>query len=273
MTKKLGYGTAPLDAYSPSEVAARVRDLGVAKVRQDAASMFALAVLGGASISLGALLYTVVITGSTLGFGATRLLGGIGFSLGLILVAVAGGELFTGNNLIAMAWASRLVTFREVLRSWAIVYAGNLVGALSTMGLVVVGRVHEFGGDAVGETLRAIAAHKLALEALQAFALGVLCNALVCLAVWMTLAARSVTDKLLVVVFPIAAFVAIGFEHSIANMFLLSWALLLDGCDQAAVVGAISNIVVVTFGNIAGGTLLVAGVYWIIYLRKPAAER
>ena len=168
--------------------------------------MFALAVLAGAFISLGALLYTVVITGSTLGFGATRLLGGIGFSLGLILVVVAGAELFTGNNLVAMAWASRLVTFREVVRSWAIVYVGNLIGALATVALVVVGRVHEFGGGAVAETLHGMATHKLALDAPQAFALGVLCNALVCLAVWLSLAARSVTDKVLSIVFPIAAF-------------------------------------------------------------------
>ena len=261
-------GPDQIFAYSPSEVAARVRDIGVAKVRQDAASTFALAVLGGAFISLGALLFTVAITGSTLGFGATRLLGGVGFSLGLFLVAVAGGELFTGNNLVAMAWASRLVTFRALLRSWAIVYAGNLVGALGTMALIVVGRVHEFAGGAIGETLHQIAAHKLALGAAQAFALGVLCNALVCLAVWMTLAARSVTDKVLAIVFPIAAFVAIGFEHSIANMFLLSWALLLEGGDQAAFAGTIFNIVVVTAGNIVGGTLLVAGVYWTIYLRE-----
>jgi formate/nitrite transporter len=260
----------PLDSYPPSEVAARTRDVGVAKLRQDTVSMFALAVLGGAFISLGALLFTIVITGSTLGFGPTRLLGGAGFSVGLILVVVAGGELFTGNNLVAMAWASRLVTFREVLRGWLIVYAGNLIGALATTALIVVGRVHEFGRGAIGETLHEITAHKLALETPQAFALGVLCNALVCLAVWMTYAARSVTDKLLAVVFPIAAFVAIGFEHSVANMFLLSWALALEGFDQAALLGSVRNVIAVTFGNIAGGTLLVAGVYWIIYLRNQA---
>lgn len=267
MKDSSGEFSAPSDAYAPSEIAARVRDVGVAKLRQDAGGMFALAVLAGAFISLGALLYTVVITGSTLGFGATRLLGGVGFSLGLILVVVAGAELFTGNNLVAMAWASRLVTFAELGRGWAIVYAGNLVGALATVALVVFGRVDEFGDGAVGETLRQIAAHKLALGATQAFALGVLCNALVCLAVWMTLAARSVTDKVLAVVFPITAFVAIGFEHSIANMFLLPWSLVLAGFDPAALSAAILNIAIVTLGNIVGGTLLVAGVYWLIYLR------
>jgi formate/nitrite transporter len=258
----------PIDAYAPPEVAARVRDLGVAKVRRDLVGMFALAVLAGAFISLGALVHAVIVTGSTLGFGPTRLLGGVGFSLGLILVVVAGAELFTGNNLVAMAWASRLVTFREVLRSWVIVYVGNAVGALATMALVFIGRVHEFGDGAVGETLARIAAHKLGLSVPQAFALGVLCNGLVCLAIWLTLAARSVTDKVLAVVFPVAAFVAIGFEHGIANMFVLPWALALQGWDQAAVAGSIRNILVVTLGNIAGGTLLVAGVYWTIYLRR-----
>jgi len=259
----------PIDAYSPPQIAARVRDLGVAKLRQEASRTFALAVLAGAFIGLGALLYTVVITGSTLVFGATRLLGGVGFSLGLILVVIAGAELFTGNNLVTMAWASRLVTLRELLRSWAIVYVGNLVGALATVALVVAGRVHEFADGAIGETVRAIAAQKLALGASQAFALGVLCNALVCLAVWLSLASGSVTDKVLAIVFPIAAFVAIGFEHSVANMFLLPWALALEGPDQASIVSAVSNILVVTLGNVVGGTLLVAGVYWTIYLRKP----
>ncbi len=269
MNQSASGSTRRADAYSPSEIATRVRDVGVEKLRRDASGMFALAVLAGAFIGLGALLYTVAITGSTLGFGATRFLGGIGFSLGLILVVVAGAELFTGNNLVAMAWASKLVTFREVLRGWAIVYVGNLVGALATVVLVVLGRVHEFGGGAVGETVGRIASHKLSLDTVQAFALGVLCNALVCLAIWMALAARSVTDKVLVIVFPITGFVAIGFEHSVANMFLLPWALAIEGFDPSACVAAISNIAVVTLGNLVGGTLLVAGVYWTIYLRRP----
>ncbi|MCX5746344.1 MAG: formate/nitrite transporter family protein [Proteobacteria bacterium] len=259
-----------IDAYSPADVAARVRDVGVAKVRRDRLGMFALAVLAGAFIALGAVLFTVVVTGSTLGFGVTRLIGGGAFSLGLILVVIAGAELFTGNNLVAMAWASRLITFREVVTHWVIVYVGNLVGALATVGLVVVGQVHAFGGGGVGTSLRAIATHKLGLDLLQAFALGVLCNGLVCLAVWLSLAARSVTDKVLAIVFPIAGFVAIGFEHSIANMVFLPWDLAVHGADRAAVVATLANLAVVTLGNIVGGTVLVAGVYWTIYLRpKP----
>ena len=257
------------DAYAPAEVAARVRDVGVAKVRRDRLGVFLLAMLAGAFIALGAVLFTVVVTGSTLGFGPTRLLGGAAFSLGLILVVIAGAELFTGNNLIAMAWASRLITFRELLGNWAIAYAGNLVGALATVALVVVGRVHEAGDGGVGKTLHAIATHKLELDLLQAFALGVLCNGLVCLAVWLSLAARSVTDKVLAIVLPIAAFVAIGFEHSIANMVFLPWDLVVHGAERASVLAALANLAVVTAGNIVGGTLLVAGIYWSVYLRPP----
>jgi formate transporter len=256
------------DAYAPAEVAARVRDAGVAKVRRDRFGVFMLALLAGAFIALGAVLFTVVVTGSALGFGATRLLGGVAFSLGLILVVIAGAELFTGNNLIAMAWASRLIAFREVLQSWAIVYVGNLLGALATVALVAVGRVHELGEGSVARTLHAIATHKLGLDLLQAFALGVLCNGLVCLAVWLSLAARSVADKVLAIVPPIAAFVALGFEHSVANMVFLPWDLVVHGADRIAVQAALANLAVVTLGNLAGGTLLVAGVYWTVYLRR-----
>lgn len=257
-----------VDAYSPAEVAARVRDVGVAKVRRDRLGVFLLAVLAGAFIALASVLFTVVVTGSTLGFGVTRLLGGGAFSLGLILVVIAGAELFTGNNLMAMAWAARLITFREVVANWGIVYLGNLLGALATVALVVVGRVDEMGDGSVGKTLGAIATHKRGLDLLQAFALGVLCNGLVCLAVWLSLAARSVTDKVLAIVFPIAAFVAIGLEHSIANMVFLPWDLAVHGADGAAVAATLVNLAVVTLGNIVGGTLLVAGVYWSVYLRR-----
>jgi formate transporter len=260
------------DAYSPPEVASRVREVGVAKARRDAFGTFVLAVLAGAFISLGALLFAVVVTDSTLGFGLTRLVGGLGFSLGLILVVVAGAELFTGNNLLAMAWASRLISTGQVLRNWGIVYAGNLVGALATVALVHAGGVGAFGGGAVGGTIAAIAEHKTSLSLVELFALGVLCNGLVCLAVWLSMAARSVTDKVVAIVFPITAFVAIGFEHSIANMFFLPWAIVLAGYDGGLVAASAANLAVVTLGNIAGGTLLVAGVYWLAYLRPVSKE-
>lgn len=256
-----------LDAYAPPEIARRVRDVGVAKARRGALGTSVLAVLGGAFVSLGALFYVVVVTGSTLGFGPTRLLGGVAFSLGLILVIVAGAELFTGNNLIAMAWASGLVSFREVVRNWALVYAGNLAGALATVGLAWAGGVHELGGGAVGQTLAAIARHKASLGTPQLLALGVLCNGLVCLAVWLSMAGRSATDKILAIVLPVAAFVAVGAEHSVANLFLLPWALVLSVGEPGLLAGATRNVAVVTIGNALGGTLLVASVYWLAYLR------
>lgn len=227
-----------------------------------------LAVLAGAFVSLGALLFTVVVTESGLGFGPTRLLGGVSFCLGLILVVVAGAELFTGNNLIAMAWASRLIGTREVMRSWLLAYIGNVIGCLGTVLLVVWADVAGLGNGAVGEMALRIARAKADLPLAEAFTRGILCNALVCLAVWLAVGARSVTDKILAILFPITAFVAIGFEHSIANWFFLPFGLVLDADGAVSMAGAVRNIVAVTAGNVVGGTLLVAGVYWVAYLRS-----
>lgn len=257
----------PSDAYPPQEIARRVERLGVAKAHADALTLLVLAVLAGAFISLGALFFTVVTTDSAVGFGPTRLLGGVSFSLGLILVVVAGAELFTGNNLIAMAWASRLIGFREVMRNWLIVYTGNVIGSIGTVVLVLWADVAALGNGAVGETAVRIARGKAELPLAEVFARGILCNALVCLAVWLAIGARSVTDKILAILFPITAFVAIGFEHSIANWYFLPFGLALDGEGVVTMTGAAGNIVAATAGNIIGGTLLVAGVYWIAYLR------
>lgn len=258
----------PSDAYPPEEIARRVERIGVGKARTDSLTMLVLSVLAGAFISLGALFFTVVVSESTLGFGVTRLVGGVCFSLGLILVVVAGAELFTGNNLIAMAWASRLIATREVLRSWLLVYVGNVVGCLATVLLVWWSRVADLGGGAVGRTAIQIARAKGELAPLEAFTRGILCNALVCLAVWLAIGARSVTDKILAILFPITAFVAIGFEHSIANWFMLPFGLALDSQGVVSLAGLARNLVMVTAGNIIGGTLLVAGVYWVAYLRS-----
>jgi len=255
------------DAYPPPEIARKVERLGVAKAHADALTLLALAVLAGAFISLGALLFTVVVTGSSLGFGPTRLLGGVSFSLGLILVVVAGAELFTGNNLIAMAWASRLIGTREVMRNWLLVYVGNVIGCLGTVLLVVWAGVADLADGAVGETAVRIARSKAAIPLVDAFMRGILCNALVCLAVWLAIGARSVTDKILAIIFPIAAFVAIGFEHSIANWFVLPFGMAGDAQGAISIAAAARNIAVVTAGNVVGGTLLVAGVYWIAYRR------
>jgi len=255
------------DAYPPREIARKVEQLGVAKAHTDALTLIVLAVLAGAFISLGALFFAVVITETNLGFGVTRLLGGLSFSLGLILVVVAGAELFTGNNLIAMAWASGLIAAREVTRNWFLTYIGNVVGCVGTVLLVVWADIASLGGDAVGRTVLNIAGAKAELSLGEAFARGVLCNGLVCLAVWLAMGGRSVADRILAILFPITAFVAIGFEHSIANWFFLPYGLALDQQGAVSIAGAARNIVAVTGGNIVGGTLLDAGVYWLAYLR------
>ncbi|MDA7088152.1 formate/nitrite transporter family protein [Pseudomonas sp. SA3-5] len=255
------------DAYQPSQIARRVEEMGVAKARADTLTLFVLAVLAGAFIALGALFFMVVSTGSTLGFGVTRLLGGLSFCLGLVLVVIGGAELFTGNNLMAMAWASRLISSGEVLRNWTLVYLGNVVGGLGMVLLVCWADVASLDGGGLGETALRIAHAKTELGLGEAFARGILCNALVCLGVWLAMGGHSVTDKILGIIFPISAFVALGFEHSIANWFFLPYGLVLDGQGLVPVEAALRNLLAVTAGNIVGGTLLVAGVYWLAYRR------
>jgi formate transporter len=255
------------DAHPPREIARKVESLGVAKAHTDGVTLLVLAVLAGAFIALGALFFTIVVTDSGFGFGVTRLIGGLAFCLGLVLVLVAGAELFTGNNLLAMAWASGLIGTRDVLRNWLLVYVGNVIGSLGTVLLVLWGHIAALDGGAVGDTAIRVASAKAGLSFGEGFARGVLCNALVCLAVWLAMGGRSVADKMLAVLFPITAFVAIGFEHSIANWFFLPFGLALDLHAAVPVAGVVRNLVAVTAGNIVGGTLLVAGVYWVAYLR------
>jgi len=271
-----------IDALLPAEMARRAEYLGARKAEAPALSTFTLAILAGAFISLGAVFATTVAAGTSgiLPFGVARLLVGLVFSLGLILVTVGGAELFTGNNLIVMAWASRKVTTRGMLRNWAIVYAGNLIGALGTAVLILISRQYTFGDGAVGVAALAIAKAKVGLGFVEAFSLGILCNALVCLAVWLTYSARSTVDKIASVIFPITAFVAAGFEHSIANMYFIPVALLIQDFDPAFMAGSgvetagltwvafVANLVPVTLGNVIGGSVLVAITYWFVFLRN-----
>ncbi|MEK7413482.1 MAG: formate/nitrite transporter family protein [Planctomycetota bacterium] len=256
------------DAHPPREIARLVEHLGVSKARTDAITLILLAVLAGAFISLGALFFTVVVTKASLGFGVTRLLGGLSFCLGLVLVIVAGAELFTGNNLLALAWASRLISTRDVLRNWFLAYLGNVIGCLGTVLFVAWANIANLGGGAVGETASEIARIKTDLSFGEAFARGVMCNALVCLAVWLAMSGRSVTDKILAIIFPITAFVAIGFEHSIANWFFLPFGMVLDKQGTLSIASVVWNLLAVSAGNMVGGTLLVAGIYWVAYLRS-----
>ena len=276
----------PLDAVPPPEMAERMENVGVKKAHLDFCSMFALAVLAGAFIGLGAEFSTLVITDSGLGFGVNRLLGGLVFSLGLVLVVIAGAELFTGNNLIVMAWVSGKLTLGQVMRNWIIVYFGNLVGSLLTVMLVYLTRQWTFANCHVGATALNIADTKVTLSFTEGVARGILCNALVCLAVWLCLSGRSVTDKILAILFPITAFVASGFEHSIANMYFIPMGLLLKGEPQVVAAagrvagdlvnlnlqGFVGNLISVTTGNIFGGGFMVAAVYWFIY-RRPQEDR
>jgi formate transporter len=261
------------DAYAPKEIAERVETVGVAKARLPLITQIALGVLAGGFIGLGALYYTLVTSDSGLSFAASRLLGGLTFSLGLILVIVAGAELFTGNNLLVLAWASQRITLTELLRNWLVIYCANLVGALGLVFLVLLSNHWQMNGSAVGIHAVRIAAAKAALPFWDAFISGVLCNILVCLGVWLALAGRGVIDKIFAIIFPISAFVAAGFEHSIANMYFIPLGVLLN--DKLAVTGAEnlswialgSNLLPVTLGNIVGGSVMVALVYHLVYRR------
>lgn len=265
------------DAFSPSEIAARIETIGVAKTRLPLLSMLMLSILAGAFIGLGALYFVLVRSDPSLGFAAKQVLGGTAFSLGLILVVVAGAELFTGNNLLAMAWADGKISTFDVLRNWAIVCSGNFVGATGLALLVFLSGHAEMNNGAIAQEYLRIAAVKVAMPFWSAFFKGILCNVLVCMAVWMALAGRSVIDKVVAIVFPISAFVAAGFEHSVANMYLIPLALLLQTFESAAGsantvtwFGFFSNLAPVILGNIIGGSVLVGLVYYVIYRRTPA---
>ena len=282
-----------LDALLPDEMAVRAEEVGVKKAMMSFPALFVLSILAGAFIAFGANLSTVVTSGAEgfLSFGTTRLLGGLVFTLGLILVVVGGAELFTGNNLIVMAWASGRVTSFQILRNWAIVYLGNFVGAFGIALLIFFSGQSLFGRSTVGTRALSIANAKVSLEFWQAVALGILCNVLVCLAVWMSYSGRSAVDKVIAIVPPITAFVAGGFEHSIANMYFIPLGIMLKssaGGSFLAEAGKtpgdlaeltvrgflLNNLLPVTAGNIIGGTILVGIVYWFVYLRKrQMAER
>ena len=286
-----------MDALLPQEMATKAEYLGVRKAEMPFLKLFMLAVLAGAFISLGAIFATTVGAGSMaitasggeaaysagLPYGVNRLLVGLVFCLGLILVVIGGAELFTGNNLIAMAWASGKVSGRALLRNWGIVYLGNFVGSFGTVILMFLTRQYTFGANSVGIAALKIGVAKVEFSFVQAMALGILCNALVCLAVWLTFSARTTVDRVVAIIFPITAFVAAGFEHSIANMYFIPYALIVKYFDPSFVVMVgdkvahlelltwktfiVNNLIPVTIGNIIGGVVFVAAIYWAIYLR------
>ncbi len=292
-------GEINVDALLPPEMAAKAEAIGIKKANLDFGTMFALAVLAGAFIAAGAIYATTVWAGGgALPYGLNRLLGGLVFCLGLILVIVAGAELFTGNNLIVMAWANKKVSSSLLLRNWGIVYLGNFVGSIATVLIMLLAKHYMINKGLLGLTALNIANAKVSLDPIQAFFLGIMCNALVCMAVWLCYSARTTTDKILSIIFPISMFVAAGFEHSVANMYFIPMGLfikqfapqtfwLADALAKADPVitidtfskltwGAffINNLIPVTLGNIVGGAGMVGLVYWFAYLRpkKVAAK-
>lgn len=264
------------DALLPADMAAKVVQVGVNKAALPLRRLVPLGVLAGAFIGLGANFSTVVTADTAITPGIARLLGGLVFSLGLVLVVVSGAELFTGNTLISVAFASRKVSAGALLRNWLVVYVANFAGAVATAALVEWSGRLDAGGGTVGARALAIAEGKSALPFGEAVASGVLANALVCLAVWMTLSAHSLVDKVVVIVPPITAFVAAGFEHSVANMYFFPVALFHGAtADQPNLSWGnflLHNLVPVTLGNIVGGALLVGLVYWFVYLRPGSSS-
>ncbi|CAG0978419.1 putative formate transporter 1 [Phycisphaerales bacterium] len=271
-----------LDALLPKQIAERAEDIGASKARMDTPTTLLLAILAGAFIAMGAVFSTVVSAGSAaLPFGVARVLAGAAFSLGLVLVVVAGAELFTGNNLLVMAYASRKASAAQVLRNWSLVYIGNFIGGAATAAGMYAAGLHQWGNGQVGATALAIAQAKCSLTWSEALMRGVFCNALVCMALWLCMSCRSTGDKILAIMLPVSAFVAAGFEHSIANMYFIPSGLLIKtfgpaqdlapmgGCPEVTWGNFfLANLLPVTIGNIIGGALMVGTVYWVVYCRR-----
>ena len=266
--------TFNFNAYSPAEIQAMIETVGVKKATLAALPCFMLSLVAGGSIGFGALYYCIVASDADLSFAVTRVMGGMVFSLGLAIVMIGGAELFTGNNLIVMAWASGKISTAAVLRNWLVVYIGNFVGAAGLAVMVVFSHHLDMNGGRIGQTVLTTAAAKISPDVVTLFVKGVLCNLLVCLGVWLAYAGRSVTDKIAALILPISAFVAAGFEHCVANMYFFSVAWLLGaidlvpaGVDASSITaaGIGHNLVPVTLGNIVGGAGFVGFVYWAIY--------
>ncbi|PKH06183.1 formate/nitrite transporter family protein [Moritella sp. Urea-trap-13] len=268
-------GLFGLDAFSPKEIAERVNNVGVAKVHLPVLSVLMLGILAGAFIGLGGLYFVLIKSDASMSFATGQLVGGVAFSLGLILVIVAGAELFTGNNLLAMAWAEGKITTSQLLKNWGLVCLANFIGAAGLALLVFLSGHTDMNNGAIAEQYIKIAQLKCSMPFWTAFYKGILCNILVCMAVWMAFAGRTVIDKAVAIIFPISAFVAAGFEHSIANMYIIPLAMLEKAFGNTAVsadavtwFGFLSNLVPVILGNLVGGSLLVGLVYHIIYRRN-----
>lgn len=282
-------GSFKIESITHADMVCRAVTFGINKARLPLGRMVLLSMLAGMYIGFGCLLMTVITTGSggILPYGVTRILGGLIFCLGLILVVVGGAELFTGNSLMVIAWIDRKISMLSMLRNWLVVYLGNFLGAVILAALVFLSREYRFGQGEVGKTILNLALVKVNYPFLQALVLGILCNILVCLAVWMTYGGSTVADKVTAIIFPITAFVAAGFEHSVANMYALPIGWMIRVFDPAFAASTaldlnpltwqrilINNLLPVTIGNMIGGALFVGAVYAAVYLpiksTKPA---
>lgn len=268
------------DLLSPQEIAVKACDAGEKKAALGAGSTLLLAILAGAYIAFGAVFSAISITGmaGSWPYGFMKVMAGLTFSLGLILVVVGGAELFTGNNLMVISWFNRKITFVRMLRNWGIVYIGNFLGSLLIAALVFVSQIYTASSGDLGKTMLNLANMKVHYSFTQALVLGILCNFLVCLAVWLAFSSRTTSGKILSIVFPITAFIAAGFEHSVANMYILPVAILIKSFDPSFAAGTgldlstltwggffIKNLLPVTIGNILGGAGFVGGIYALIY--------
>lgn len=258
-------------AMTPASMELKNERVAETKAKTDVVSALVLSVMAGAFISMGATFMLVVKSDAALPFAATQLLGGFAFTLGLFLILAAGAELFTGNCLMVMGPLAGRFSWKRLLASWALVLFGNLVGSVLAAGLVLAAGVASANGGAVGEAAITVAEGKAALDWGVAFARAILCNLLVCLAVWVGHAATSVTDKFFSALLPVMAFMAAGFEHCVANMFFLPYALMLQATGTCAgsveIAGVVSNLTATTLGNLVGGVVLVGVSYWFVYGR------
>lgn len=260
------------DALSPAETEAKTEGIGVTKAGMATGKCFVSAMLAGAFIAFGGMYFCVFLGDPTIPFAVQRMVGGICFCLGLVLVLCCGAELFTGNSLMCCAKASGKIDWAGMLKNWVIVWFGNLAGALVAVALIYFAQVYAMNGGAVGQAMVSVAAGKVSPDWFTLFAKGIMCNIFVCLAVWIGFAGRTVTDKVIGIILPISAFVACGFEHCVANMFFLPTGLLLNsmgiGAEGAITMGGILfNLSAATLGNIVGG-VLVGMAYWYIYAKR-----
>ena len=277
-----------LGSLSPQEMAEKAVEIAEKRSRLPILRMLLLAILAGAYIAFGAVFSAVSITGMSgvWPYGFMKVTAGVTFSLGLILVVVGGAELFTGNNLMVMAWINRKITLYALLRNWVVVYIGNFIGSLVIAVLVILAKLYTFDGGDLGKTMLNIANGKTHYSFLQAMSLGILCNILVCLAVWLTYSSRSTGGKIIAIVLPIAAFIAAGFEHSVANMYILPVGLLMRSFDPTYVASLgidltnltwnhffFGNLLPVTLGNILGGSGFVGLLYALIYPANKVASQ